>query len=303
MGSLNGTVGETECVRIERIGRLGLNTTDDQVMLVSDESSRLHEYLSGLAQDAWSRPSACGAWEVRDVVAHLAAGSQFYADTISRGSVGDHSAPEGRPTAGSVDYTGPYSKVVAQRGIDVRESLSGHVLDEYETSNEALNLLFGSLGPAEWERQCYHPSCLHPARRFVAFRMLELALHGWDVRSKLDPPAGLSADSVQMLVELMPTVLRWFFGPPVGPTENRRYRFELSDPGMSSMDLTVVTQQTSLGPAASPSPDLTFRCDAETFVLAMSGRVKIAEAVRDGRMSTEGNERLVAQLELGFAGV
>ena len=177
MGSLNGTVGETECVRIERIGRLGLNTTDDQVMLVSDESSRLHEYLSGLAQDAWSRPSACGAWEVRDVVAHLAAGSQFYADTISRGSVGDHSAPEGRPTAGSVDYTGPYSKVVAQRGIDVRESLSGHVLDEYETSNEALNLLFGSLGPAEWERQCYHPSCLHPARRFVAFRMLELALH------------------------------------------------------------------------------------------------------------------------------
>ena len=106
-----------------------------------------------------------------------------------------------------------------------------------------------------------------------------------------------------MLVELMPTVLRWFFGPPVGPTENRRYRFELSDPGMSSMDLTVVTQQTSLAPAASPSPDLTFRCDAETFVLAMSGRVKIAEAVRDGRMSTEGNERLVAQLELGFAGV
>ena len=277
-------------------------TVEEQVTLVKEESDRLGQYLHALAPDAWSRPSACDAWEVRDVVAHLAGGSQFYADTVSRGAIGDYSAPEGRPAAGSVDYTGPYSKVVAQRGIDARESLGGRVLDEYATSNEALNLLFGSLGLAEWEQRCYHPSGLHPARSFVGFRMLEMALHGWDIRSELEPPAGLSEASVPMLVELMPTVLRWFFGPPTGPTEHLRFRFELSDPGMTPMDLTVVTQQASLGPAASLSADLTLRCDADTFVLAMSGRLKIAEAASEGRMSIDGDDGLVAELARGFAG-
>ena len=279
-----------------------MNDVVGQVAHVREESERLGRYLHKLAPEAWSRPSACGAWEVRDVVAHLAGGSQFYSDTVSRGAVGDSSAPEDRPAAGSVDYTGPYSEVVAQRGIDARESLGDRVLDEYEISNEALNFLFGSLGPAEWEKLCYHPSGLHPAGRFVGFRMLELALHGWDIQSELDPPAGLSPASVPMLVELMPTVLRWFFGPPTGPTERRRYRFELSDPGMSSLDLSVVTQQASLEPAESLGADLTLHCDAEAFVLALSGRLKIEEAVRDGRMSVVGVERLVADLASGFTG-
>ena len=279
-----------------------MNNIVDQVSRVREESERLGQYLHDLATDAWTRPTACGAWEVRDVVAHLAGGSQFYSDTVSRGAAGDSSAPEGRPAAGSVDYTGLYSKVVAQRGLDARESFGDRVLDEYETSNEALNLLFGSLGPAAWAKQCYHPSGLHPARRFVGFRMLELALHSWDIRSKLEPPARLSEASVPMLVELMPTVLRWFFGPPTGPAVRRRYRFELSDPDMSPMDLTVVTQQASLGPATSLRSDLALRCDPEAFVLAMSGRLKIEEAVSEGRISVDGDEELVAELTRGFAG-
>ena len=71
---------------------------------------------------------------------------------------------------------------------------------------------------------------------------------------------------------------------------------------MSPMVLTAVTQQVSLGPAASSGADLTLRCDAETFVLAVSGRLKIAEAVSEGWMSVNGDEGLVAELARGFAG-
>ena len=35
--------------------------------------------------DAWGHPSACEAWEVRDVLGHRTLFAEFYADTIARG--------------------------------------------------------------------------------------------------------------------------------------------------------------------------------------------------------------------------
>jgi uncharacterized protein (TIGR03083 family) len=39
--------------------------------MVEAEQRELLEVLAGLAADAWDRPSLCGSWRVRDVVAHL----------------------------------------------------------------------------------------------------------------------------------------------------------------------------------------------------------------------------------------
>ena len=46
-------------------------TTQDRVSLVKSESDRLKDHLTGLPAEAWSRASACGLWQVRDVVGHL----------------------------------------------------------------------------------------------------------------------------------------------------------------------------------------------------------------------------------------
>ena len=55
-------------------------------------SEQLTQYLQTLSAEAWCHPSACEAWEVRDVVGHLTGGAQVYAEAISRGLQGDHSA-------------------------------------------------------------------------------------------------------------------------------------------------------------------------------------------------------------------
>lgn len=42
------------------------------------EAARLEAYLGGLDDAAWTRPSRCAGWRVRDVVAHLAGVEQYH---------------------------------------------------------------------------------------------------------------------------------------------------------------------------------------------------------------------------------
>jgi len=48
-----------------------MSTQAELVNVVQTESERLKQFLAALPQDAWTKPSACARWEVRDVVAHL----------------------------------------------------------------------------------------------------------------------------------------------------------------------------------------------------------------------------------------
>ena len=48
-----------------------MSTQAELIKVVQTESERLQQYLAALPADAWTKPSACARWEVRDVVAHL----------------------------------------------------------------------------------------------------------------------------------------------------------------------------------------------------------------------------------------
>ena len=61
-----------------------METPAYRVQLVQSASEQLLQSLTALPLKAWRQPSACHRWEVRDVVAHLIAGAEFYAGTVSR---------------------------------------------------------------------------------------------------------------------------------------------------------------------------------------------------------------------------
>jgi hypothetical protein len=48
--------------------------------------------------------------------------------------------------------------------------------------------------------------------------------------------------------------------------------------------------------------DVTFRCDGETFILLMYGRIRAQEAVSQGKMTFEGDAALVAAFTQRFQG-
>ncbi len=67
------------------------------VTVVQTESERLQQYLAALPEHAWTTPSACALWEIRDVAAHLTVPPQAYTLRITRGLQGDTSPPGSAP--------------------------------------------------------------------------------------------------------------------------------------------------------------------------------------------------------------
>ena len=50
----------------------------EKVRLVKEESARIAQYLNSLSLDSWATQSACDAWQVRDVLAHLTGSMEMF---------------------------------------------------------------------------------------------------------------------------------------------------------------------------------------------------------------------------------
>ncbi len=100
-----------------------MESVERRLEVVQAEGDRLAQYLAALPSDAWTRPSACDRWEVRDVVAHLAGGADFYHDSVTRGLAGRLLAQSaGRPEPGKGDPV-QSNDGIARGSIALRESL------------------------------------------------------------------------------------------------------------------------------------------------------------------------------------
>src|SRR5215471_19572623 len=145
-----------------------MDSPEETVKLIMAESERLTQYLHSLPPEAWSTPSACARWEVRDVVAHLVLGAEIYAESISCGLRGDASAPAGRPPLGSCTAAS-FSEPMAQTTLSRRESLGDQLLSTFNATNEQLNLLHAGLSPQDWAKPCYHGAAafVAPVRTFI----------------------------------------------------------------------------------------------------------------------------------------
>jgi uncharacterized protein (TIGR03083 family) len=280
-----------------------MDSPEETVKLVIAESEHLKQYLNTLPPEAWSIPSACDRWEVRDVVAHLAGQGQFYADMVSRSLQGDVSTPEGLPDPGTANAAS-YAEGGAQRVIARREQLGARVLAEFTATNDQLNRLLASLGPQDWEKPHYYVSLgIAPLRFRPPNRLSELVLHGWDIRSRLEPDAHLSDESVPVLVDVvLGPVMRWLFHP--GPRLPRplRYRWVLTGVGGRETDMVVAGDTVSVKPAGGAAADVTFRCDTETFVLLIYGRLALPEALAQRRLVAEGEAEQVNAFAQWFRG-
>ena len=279
-----------------------MNTKVDRARLIREESSRLRLYLAGLAPEAWDQPSACDAWQVRDVVAHLTGGAEFYIEVISLGLKGDSSPQEGRPPAGSVNANTAAEGLV-RRGIATREELGDRLLPAFVSTSKQLNELMASLGPQDWDRPCYHPAGVLPVLTIADMRVGELAVHGWDIRSRLDSEARISSESLPAIMDAIQRLTKWAFWPGARLPSPVRYRLNITGPSPRALDIVVEGDGTTMQPAGPGPADVTLRCDAETFVLCMYGRLAFGSAIDDGRVQVDGDLVLAARLDEWFKGI
>ena len=269
--------------------------TEERIQLLKHESDRIIQYVKGLPAEALKQPSACAGWEGRDVIAHLTGGVDMFQMTISRGVLGESSPPEGFSPAG-LDALQERLEANAHRSVALRESLGDNLLPTFAARCQNLNEILAGLGPADWDKLCYHPAVVIPVRTIIDLRITELTVHEWDIRSKLEGSAHLSADGLQANMELMPVFVVGRLFRPGGTTSGTvRYRFELMGAVPGRHDITIKNGTASMEAAGSAPADVTLRCDAETFVLLAYGRTTYQDAVDSGKMTVEGNQDLAAK--------
>jgi hypothetical protein len=197
---------------------------------------------------------------------------------------------------------------IAQRSIASRQALGDQLFVKFDAANDHLNSLLAGLEPEQRSIPCYHPGGIVKAQNFIELRLKELALHEWDIRAGLEPPAQVSPASLPaMLTTISESIasgsLRWAFwsGPPLPVPV--RYRFAVTGPGPSKSDLVVDGTTLRLEAAGDATADVTVRCDTETFVRLVYGRLNLEAAVSAGHLTIEGNQHLGLALSQWFRGI
>ena len=272
-----------------------MTSPQDRIQLVKLESDRLKKYLGALPADAWNKPSACEAWQVRDVVAHMTMGGEMFSGNVARGLANDPSPSEGMPPAGSADMAARMA-ANAERAISIRESLGEQLLPAFGARCDDLDRLLAGIGPQDWDKPCYHPAGPITVRTYVDLRLTELMVHEWDIRSKLEGSAHMPEKCLPAMVDFISAfIVGYLFKPGSKLGTPVRYRFELTGAVSSRHDIMVEDGRAHMQAAGTAAADVTFRCDAETFVLLVYERITLAAAVSDGRISVGGNRELAAQ--------
>jgi uncharacterized protein (TIGR03083 family) len=277
-----------------------MESIERRLEVVQAEGERLAQYLASLAPEAWTRDSSCDRWEVRDVVAHLAGGADFYHDSVTRGLQGDSSPATGRPQPGTGDPV-QSNEGIARGAVTLRESLGEQVLTQFRERSARLNHLFGEVASDQWDTTCYHPASFFPISRFIDLRISELAMHSHDIRSALEPEAHLSPDTLPTFMDLGPQVaLRWGFRPSAKLPKPLRFRFNVSGAELEYTDIVVSGDDCRGELPGEDEPDVTFQCSAETLALVLYGRANTAAALASGALKYEGDAALAQQFAQWF---
>ncbi len=157
-----------------------------------------------------------------------------------------------------------------------------------------MDRLLAGLGASEWDKPCYHPGGIVPVRRYLDLRLMELFMHGWDIRSRLESEAHLATESTPIFMDLLCQFVGFMLRPASRASTPVRLRFEFAATAPGKVDIVVEGDKARMEAAGAVSANVTLRCNTETFVLLMWGRLSFDSAMSDSRLSVEGDSGLAA---------
>jgi len=230
---------------------------------------------------------------------HLA--GQEHASRVIRGLQGDHSPEDGAPAVADHDED-RFAKNIFDRALATRERFGDGLVDYLNQRLQETVEVFESVGPGDWDNLCYWPPGPEPVRTLLDQRIAELTMHTWDIRSVLDPGYHLSDGAVEALIDGVDRAARRAFRPDPSLTRPITHRFVMEHPNADQREVVIAAAGAQMGPAGNEEPDVRFECSGETYVLVMYGRLKVMDALADGRLTFDGNPELAAGFGRRFVG-
>ena len=274
----------------------------ERVEVLRQEVASFKERVASLSPDDWDRPSACYGWSVADVIAHLS--GQAFALNVARGLQGDSSPPPG--AAPATDHNeDEFARNIFQRAFNTRAEFGDRLQETlFQRLDESVEV-FNDVDQGQWENPCYWPPGPEPVRTMLDMRISELTMHAWDVCSRFDPDYRLSDGSVRVLMDTANRAARRAFRPDPTIPAPQVYRFVIDQPVEAVYDLVIANEEVSFQQGegeGGEQADAVFKCDGETFVMVLYGRLDPNEALVSGKMDWDGNERLALGFGARFLG-
>ena len=265
------------------------------------ELARLTSFVHDLSLDHWKKPNVCGEWTMGDVVTHLNLILRLHNQLIS-------AVIAGRGSGSVWKRVGQLSQRVmpaASPALNAINSALPRVLDrafspevvkgQSASASRSLNETLTRVGPEDYTRPVYYQGGPWPLSFLLAALVDELAVHGWDMASKLDPHAHLSEDARTVLPSFFWSGTPFMLRLPKQITGS--VQASLTDPA-AEMWWTISDTKTTQGLGRASNPDVTLSGMSGTFVLALAGRIRPEEALRSTSLTASGKEDL-ARVFLG----
>jgi uncharacterized protein (TIGR03083 family) len=142
----------------------------DPYDLMQTEADRLDRFFVGLDEAAWSRPSRCAGWSVRDVLAHLLSSEQYNTASLE-GTVADFLASIG--ARGATDLSS--ANELGIRELD--EHSTAQLIDEWRAAATRTREGFRARDGGDVDTSVG----AYPARWQAFHLAFELAVHADDV--------------------------------------------------------------------------------------------------------------------------
>ena len=278
---------------------MAANQMSDVIRLVCNEADRLGEFLSGLNEGDWAKDSYCEGWVIGDVVGHLAGGAENWVNSIGRAVNGDYNPPEGQSFLTPGDRA---SNVTAQAARSAYQQQGTQLLERFKNGYARLAETLDGLKPEDWDKLCFHRRGAMPVGGYVEVRLQELTVHGWDIRWGLDHSAEMWPDALGVMVGRVPRWVSNAFMPGLELPTPTRFRFDVTQPVAVREDYLVTGDEFKVETGQQDPADVTFKCDTGNYILLIFGRLDVAEAVANGRLTVEGPGDLAANFTQWFQG-
>jgi uncharacterized protein (TIGR03083 family) len=160
--------------------------TDDLRVPLLRQRHRLADALAGLDDDAWSSPSRCDGWGVRDVVSHLVTTNGFWAYSITAGRAGDPSRV--------LDGFDPVATPAAL--VDADQQAPAEVLAAFVDTNQAMADALADMDEEAWSATAEAPPGHVGIRSLVLHGLWDSWIHERDVLLPLGADQELENDEV-----------------------------------------------------------------------------------------------------------
>jgi len=227
--------------------------TDTWIRAVRSSYERFGESLRPLTAAEVERPSYAREWSIADTASHLGSQAEIFGLFLDAGL-------SGAPAPGG-EVFGPiwdrWNALAPTEQVGQSIEANGALVTRFEQTSDEQRDAFAL---AAFGREL-------DLAGLAGMRLVELALHTWDIAVALDPASTVSADAVGLLVDELPaTVAR------AGRTTAGVEPVDVVTTGPSRSFALDVGDEVTLQPSAAPGPD-PLVLPAEALIRLVYGRL------------------------------